>query len=329
MKPLRLISLLLVAAFAGAMILALVFGGPRDPLAIPSINDPFGNVDFTDLPAASHFTARDGVRLAFSAYPPLESKSKGSVVLVHGSSAGRSSMHVLSKAFAAAGYATYALDVRGHGESGVKGSIAYVGQLEDDLEDFMRSVKPVMPATLAGFSSGGGFVLRFAGGNRQEQFSNYLLLSPFISQDSPTSRQDSGGWVSFGLPRYLAIALFDAAGVHAFNGLTVIKFALNEKAKTFLTSQYSYALEENFRPERDYRANIRAVREPVRLIVGQDDEVFYADRFAAVFKSEGKDVPVTILPGIGHIPLTLDPRAAEAEVSAVTSMDEPPPGPPK
>ena len=327
MKPLRLISLFLAATFAGAMILALAFGGPRDLPPIASINDPFGNVDFTDLPAASHFTARDGVRLAFSAYPPLESKSKGSVVLVHGSSAGRSSMHVLAKAFAAAGYAAYALDVRGHGESGVKGSIAYVGQLEDDLEDFMRSVKPVGPATLAGFSSGGGFVLRFAGGNRQEQFSNYLLLSPFISQDSPTSRQDSGGWVSFGLPRYLAIALLNAARVHAFNGLTVIKFALNEKAKTFLTSQYSYALEENFRPQRDYRANIRAVREPVRLIVGQDDEVFHADRFAAVFKSEGKDVPVTILPGIGHIPLTLDPRAIEAAVSAVRSMDEPPPGP--
>jgi alpha-beta hydrolase superfamily lysophospholipase len=269
------------------------------------------------------------VRLAFSAYPPLENKSKGRGVLVHGSSAGRSSMHVLARAFAAAGYAAYALDVRGHGESGVKGSIGYVGQLEDDLEDFIRSVNPVRPATLAGFSSGGGFVLRFAGGNRQEQFSNYLLLSPFISQDSPTSREDSGGWVSFGVPRYLAIALLNAVGVHAFNGLTVIKFALNEKAKTFLTSQYSYALEENFRPQRDYRANIRALREPVRLIVGQDDEVFYAGRFAAVFKSEGKDVPVTILSGIGHIPLTLDPRAVEAGVAAVRSMDEPPPGPRK
>ena len=322
MKALRLISLLFATALASAMILALTFGGPRDLPPMASINDPFKNVDFADVPAASHFTARDGMQLTFSAYPALESKSKGSVVLVHGTSAERSSMHVLAKAFAAADYAAYALDVRGHGESGTKGSIAYVGQLEDDLEDFMRYVKPARPATLAGFSSGGGFVLRFAGGNRQEQFSSYLLLSPFISQDSPTSRPGSGGWVSLGLPRYLAIALLNAAGVHAFNGLPVIKFALNEKAKTFLTSQYSYALAENFRPQQDYRANIRAVREPVRLIVGQDDEVFHADRFAAVFKSEGKDVPVTILPGIGHILLTLEPRAVEAAVAAVRSMDE-------
>jgi pimeloyl-ACP methyl ester carboxylesterase len=40
-------------------------------------------------------------------------------------------MHELAKAFAAAGYAAYALDIRGHGDSGDKGKIAYVGQLED------------------------------------------------------------------------------------------------------------------------------------------------------------------------------------------------------
>ena len=35
------------------------------------------------------------------------------------------------------------------------------------------------PSTLAGFSSGGGFVLRFAGSPRQELFSNIFLLFPW------------------------------------------------------------------------------------------------------------------------------------------------------
>ena len=73
---------------------------------------------------------------------------------------------------------------------------------------------------------------------------------------------------------------------------------------------------------RDYRANIRAVGQPLRLIAGQDDEVFYTDRFAEVFKTEGKDVQVTLVPGIGHIPLTLEPVAAQAAVAAVTGMNE-------
>src|SRR6185503_14701267 len=85
--------------------------------------------------------------------------------------------------------------------------------------------------------------------------------------------------------------------------------------------QYSFALAQNFRPERDYQANIRAVRQPVRVVVGQNDDVSYADRFAAVFKTAGKDVPVIVLPWIEHISLTLDPAAVQAAIAAVESMD--------
>ena len=84
-----------------------------------------------------------------------------------------------------------------------------------------------------------------------------------------------------------------------------------------------YALEQNFRPDHDYRATIRAVERPLRLVAGQKDEVFYSDRFAEVFKLEGKDVPVTLVPGTGHISLTLEPDAIQAAVAAVRSMDEP------
>ena len=66
----------------------------------------------------------------------------------------------MAKALSAAGFATYVLDIRGHGGSGRKGQIAYIGQLEDDLTDFMHAVSPSAPATLAGFSSGGGFAVR-------------------------------------------------------------------------------------------------------------------------------------------------------------------------
>jgi pimeloyl-ACP methyl ester carboxylesterase len=109
--------------------------------------------------------------------------------------------------------------------------------------------------------------------------------------------------------------------VHAFDDLPVVRFAVDERDKGLLTPQYSFALAQNFRPERDYRANIRAVRQPVLVVVGQNDEVSYADRFAAVFNTAGKEVAVTVLPGIDHISLTLDPVAVQAAVAAVESMD--------
>ena len=299
----------------------IVFGGPRNPPPMPSLNDPFKGVHYLDIPSPSYFVARDGTRLTFHAYPAAGT-SKGSVILVHGSSGKGSGMHVVAKSFAAAGYTAYALDIRGHGASGIKGQIEYVGQLEDDLEDFISNVKPTQPTTLLGFSSGGGFALRFAGSAKQQLFSNYLLLSPFISPDAPTYRPKSGGWVSVGLPRWVSIGALNSIGVRLFNNLPVIKFALNEKDKARLTPQYSYSLAENFKPERDYRRNIRAVQQPMALVAGMNDEVFYADKFAMVFKAEGREVPVTLVPGIGHIAITLDPVAVQAEISAVNRMNE-------
>jgi alpha-beta hydrolase superfamily lysophospholipase len=320
MLRLLLVSL---AVFAGMLALALGFGGPRQPPPMASISDPFQRVDFSDLPPLSRWTARDGASLAYLAYAARGGVAKGSVVLVHGSSASSSSLHVLAKAMAAAGYSAYALDIRGHGASGTRGSIGYIGQLEDDMEDFVAAVQPARPATLAGFSSGGGFVLRFAGSARQHLFTDYLLLSPFINRKAPTFRPDAGGWIRVGVPRIIALNLLNTLGVRHFNDLPVVRFALSPAAMTSLTPAYSYALAQNFQPEQDYRANIRALGQPVRLLAGQADEVFHSDRFAEVFQAAGKAVPVTLLPGIGHIGLTLEPAAVQAAAAQVKIMDEP------
>ena len=319
MPRIILIPAVVLLLALGAIAAAIALGGPGTPEPMRSINDPFKHVDYSDLPATRHFAARDGTRIVYRPYA-AQGAPRGSVLLVHGSSASSQSMHVLAKAFATAGYAAYSLDMRGHGASGRKGHIAYVGQLDDDVEDFMRAVQPVKPATLAGFSAGGGFVLRVAASARQTQFEHYLLMSPFISQDAPTYRPHSGGWVSVGVPRIVAIALLDALGVHAFNDLPVTRFALTESAKAFLTPEYSFALAQNFRPERDWRASIQRTRQPMALLAGADDEAFYAERFDAVFKAEGNALPVTLLPSIGHIGLTLESRAAAAAVAAVNRL---------
>ena len=307
-----LVALLLLAG-------AIALGGPGEPAPMRSINDPFRGVDYSDLPAIQRFTARDGERLAYRAYA-AQGTPRGSVVLLHGSSASSISLHVLAKALAAAGLAAYALDVRGHGDSGPKGRIAYVGQLDDDLQDFMRSTQPQRPATLAGFSSGGGFALRIAAGERQSMFDQYLLLAPFISQNAPTYRADSGGWVSVGIPRIVALSMLDAVGVQAFGTLPVTRFALNEEVKAKLTPSYGYALATNYRPRADWRASIRSAHQPMRLLAGEQDEAFFAERYAGLFQAEGKDVPVTLLPGVGHIGLTLQPQAVQAVVAAVADL---------
>jgi pimeloyl-ACP methyl ester carboxylesterase len=117
------------------------------------------------------------------------------------------------------------------------------------------------------------------------------------------------------------LTALNKAGVTEFNDLPVLRFALNDEAKAFLTPEYSFALASNFRPHDDYRMDIRSANQPIEILAGREDELFHTDRFAAVFNAEGTAVPVTLLPGIGHIALTLNPVAVQAAVSAVDRLN--------
>jgi non-heme chloroperoxidase len=315
-----LCAALLVTGIAIGVMLGL--GGPGEPPPLASINNPFKAVDYNGLPALSYYGTRRGELLAYRYYAPAKGPARNPVVLVHGSSASSKSMHVMARGFAAAGHPTYALDVRGHGDSGPKGDIDHVGQLEDDLQDFVKNAALAPTATLVGFSSGGGFVLRVAGSPMQGLFANYLLLSPFIHQNSPTSRRDSGGWVSVGMPRYIVLSILDQFGITVFSHLPVMRFALNDEARAFLTPSYSFALAQNFRPYNDYTANIRAVGRPMAVVAGRDDELFRTERFAALFSAEGKAAPVSLVAGAGHIELILKPVAIKAAIAAVDRLNE-------
>jgi non-heme chloroperoxidase len=315
----RLLAAIVVVTI-GAFGTAMLFGGPHPPKAMGSINNPFASVDFSDLPPIQTYAGKDGTLLGYRQYGAFGTAAAGSIVLIHGSSASSASMHLLGKSFAKAGFEAYALDMRGHGVSGEKGHIGYIGQLEDDVEAFVDTIHPLHPSTLAGFSSGGGFVVRFAGGPKQFLFQNTLLLSPFLGPDAPNYRPDAGGWVSVGIPRIVALRLLNQFGIKALNDLTVISFALDEKARKILTPEYSFALADNFGPHADYQSDIRGMNHPCAIVAGTADELFLTDKLEDIFKTQGKACTVNLLPGIGHIPLTLDPTAVAAAVQSVNGF---------
>lgn len=319
MKTMAYAGLCLLVLLAAAITVAITLGGPAWLPAAASIVEPFKGVDFSSLPPLQRFGARDGVQLAYRLYPAQPARA-GSVVLVHGSAGSATSMHGVALELAKAGFDVYALDIRGHGDSGTKGQIAHEGQLEEDLLDFVQATHPAAPSTLAGFSSGGGFALRIAADPQADVFDHYLLLSPFLGQDAPTAKPQVTPWASVGIPRIIALSLLHRMGIEALSQLPVIRFALDEPSKARLTPEYSFLLAQNFRPRPDYRAQIRAVTKPFALIAGTADEQFHADRFEGVFRSQGQAIAVTLVPGIGHIPLILDPQAQRAIVQSVRSL---------
>jgi alpha-beta hydrolase superfamily lysophospholipase len=303
----------------------LTWGGPQTLPPLKSIGDPFNGVRFDDMPALCFFTARDGTPLAYRRYDTAEMTNvRGSVMLVHGSSANSNSVHPLAQSFLDAGYTVYAFDMRGHGKSGVKGQVSYIGQLDDDLEDFVNAVQPARPRTLLGFSTGGGFTLRVAGSPRGVQFDNFLFMAPYIHYQAMTNRSGaSAAWAAMGIPRLVSLILLNRVGVTYFNDLPVLNFAVSESPKADLVRQYSYALALSFQPPNDYRSAMQSISRPAEVIAGSDDELFYADRYRPLLDEAGRsDIPVSVVPATGHVNLTLSSASRAAAVAAVRRLDE-------
>ena len=134
----------------------------------------------SDLPEIERFTARDGEPLALRIYP---SASERVLIFVHGSSYHGGAYHALARHISDAGAATVVVpNLRGHHLSGTRrGDVDYVGQLEDDLADLIATLRErgmSGPLILGGHSSGGGMVIRFAGGEHGTLIDHALMMAP-------------------------------------------------------------------------------------------------------------------------------------------------------
>jgi len=319
---LAVIILLLVAAAAGT----IGFDKPTAPPPQASVSEPFRAVDFSDLPPITKYPARDGAELAYRRYNgnPNLPKTDRLVILIHGSAGSSTSMHATAKALAAAGATVVAPDIRGHGESGPPGDIAYIGQLEDDLEDLLNNLDKTHHAaetTLIGFSAGGGFALRIAGSRLGPRFSRYILLAPYLRYDAPNARvgTNSGGWYDIAIPRIVALSLLSQIGITAFDGLPVLAFAVPPSNPNHLTTSYSYRLLMNFEPDDDYLGDLRRTSRPLMAMDGADDEMFLSNKLQSALDAGRPNTRVDIVPGVGHIALTTTPAATAAIAKAWAS----------
>lgn len=308
----------IVALVIVALGAILAFDAPGKPATLASISNPFAKVDFSDLPPVQSYAARDGVRLGYRAY---EGGGDQIVVMIHGSSDDGGGMHALAKAFrASTGASVYVPLVRGHRGSPRQGDIDYIGQLEDDLADMvamLRAAHPKGSFSLIGFSAGGGFVLRVIGGPDERLFDRFILISPALPREAPTHRPGYGGWATVAVPRVIVLSALNRLGIDWFGGLPIVAFATNPATKS-LTSWYSFRLAFDFGPPQrgDVTAILPRSDKPVALLVGGSDELFYPDKFAPLLKPSRPDLAVTIVPGVGHIGMTVAPEGIAAVVKA-------------
>ena len=310
-----LIALGLILSLTGVaalLLTALVAAPLTKPPPLASISDTARAVDRSTMPDLQRFQARDGTGLVYRRYPARGAAVGRVAVLVHGSSGSSTSIHALADALAARGVETIAVDIRGHGASGARGDIGYVGQLEGDLADFVavvRKTSPEAPLTLIGHSAGGGFALRVAASPIQNLFARTVLLAPYLGYNAPTNRPDSGGWASADLPRIIALMMLRRIGIDCCDALPVVAFAVPPNSEKILVPTYTERLRRNFASHPDFRGDLAAATKPPTIFCGADDELMLADKYAEVVRGVTPPVDVKLIDGVNHMGIVSAPKA--------------------
>jgi alpha-beta hydrolase superfamily lysophospholipase len=291
---------------------ALVATPITRPPPLTSISQTARAVDRSKMPVPDHFQGRDGTGLAYRHYPARAAAVGRIAILVHGSTGSSASVHALAEALATHGVETYAIDIRGHGASGARGDIGYVGQLEDDLAELVavvRKTTPNTPLVLLGHSAGGGFALRVAASPLQNLFERTVLLAPYLGYNAPTNRPHSGGWASPDIPRFIGLAALRMVGIDCCEALPALAYAVPPNSERNQTATYSARLMRNFATHWDYRADLAGATRPLTIFSGADDELMLAGNYAEAVRGNTPPVNVKLIDGVNHMGIVCDPKA--------------------
>lgn len=162
-------------------------------------------------------------------------------------------------------------------------------------------------------TSGGGLVIRFAGGAHGGDLTGAVLLTPFLKYNAATMRPNSGGGAMALTRRIIGLSMLNALRIRELNGLPVLDMAFPKAVRNgppgvTATRRYSYRLPQSFAPRSDYCADI--ARLPAfQLLAGTADGAFVATGFEPVMTGATKAGPYRLLDGASHLGLVHDARA--------------------
>lgn len=315
----KIIKSLAVIALAGGAAFAsmLAFGTARRPAELSSVTAPFQSLDLSGLPEGRRLEVTRGAPLAYRRY---DATGPVAVIALHGAAGRSDSMHPLAKALNAAGMTVYVPDLRGHGATGTPGDSDYIGQLDDDLAQLVTQVQREQPKAqimLLGFSAGAGHAVRFAASSAGQDVDRVVLVAPVFGRSAPEKARGEA-WAAPHVLRIMAIEAAARLGIHAFDGMEAVAFAVPAGGK-IQPEGYSYRLMRGLLPD-DYTASLMRLLRQATVVLADKDEVVAAAVLHKAFFDARPDSHVAVVPGVTHSQLITTPEGIAAILNAIKEI---------
>jgi alpha-beta hydrolase superfamily lysophospholipase len=237
-----------------------------------------------------YFKTRDGINLYANSF---EVKSNTTILFLHGILASNFQFNTTAGLLSTeTNTNVITLDLRGHGKSeGKPGDIDYIDQYVDDISDVVETIRKQdvqQRIILAGHSMGGGIAMRYVMKKNTSPIDGYLLFAPALGWEAPTSRKETNSedekFSQAHVPRIIGNAMLNAIGITSFNNKPVLFFNFQNGSPII---KYTYRSMASMSPDNASMA-FKKVNKPLLVIVGKDDQVFYADKFESLVTENSK-----------------------------------------
>jgi alpha-beta hydrolase superfamily lysophospholipase len=251
--------------------------------------------------ASGTVTSSDGTRLAVRAWPKPGATITFAVAHGLGEHAGR--YKAFAAAMAARGMGTFALDLRGHGQSdGQRGHVDAWSQWTDDISVFVGEVERQVEGEVVplGHSFGGAAMLSTVIAGKLAGSKRFIVSSPALKVKVvvPGWKVKLGEMTSRAIPR---LALSNEVDAGALSRIPEVVDAY--RTDPLVHSKISSRLFTEWRAAtQDVLAHAAEIKQPFLILAGTDDKLIDPAGSAELHKRSPQTSELHLLPGRYHEP---------------------------
>jgi len=263
------------------------------------------NAAKVEIPELQFLPASDEVNLAYHEYMPEQIDAV--LIFFHGGGAYSEAgyQHIGSVLSRDHNILVLTPDLRGHGFSeGATGDAPSIKQVYEDVSSFIQLMKrkyPTKKLFLGGHSSGAGLVLNYSTWKPREEVDGYVFLSPQLGFRSNTQNKDN----TFATVKQEVFVKNSMSGTEGNTPAVLFNYPAEVLDSTRNISFITVNMSEAITPTAPGK-QIKKLDKPAAVWIGEDDEIFHADKVMKLFQKKNPKVYAEMIENEKHLSILVN-----------------------